>query len=332
MCKLFKLLQTVALLFVFMNAYPCTALIVSGKMAEDGRPLLLKHRDAIGETGRVHYYQGSKYGIMALILGEEARNNVLCGTNTAELSIINTATYNLGNRKIHGVTPSFVMYTALSSCRNLEEFESMLTSMQVADSLIPANFGLIDALGGAAFYEVSYKKWKKYDVNDISVAPDGYMVYTNFSQSGDETLKRGYARYVTSCNIIDEYLALGLRISPRWIIDNISRSLRNDLIGIDLSKDNCIPFRLFPDQDMIPNRYSSSSIVFQGSGCGKEEDTIIWTVLGFPLTTPIIPITKKDTIQSLFSGEFAHISEKLKSLAFEQSDLYKFIFSFWYYE
>lgn len=325
MCKLLKLLLSFALLFVSVYyGYSCTALIITGKLTEDGRPLLLKHRDAAGETGRIQCFQGGRFDIMALIVGEVTKRNVLCGTNTAELSIVNTATYNLGNRRIQGITPSQVMFSALSSCDRLEAFESMLTDLQAADSLIPANFGLIDAFGGAAFYEVGYKTWTKYDVNDKNVAPDGYMVYTNFSRSGNDALRRGFVRYVTACNIIEEAITSKVNITPRWIIDNISRSLRNDLLGIDLYKNNCIPLSMFPDQDMIPNRYTSSSIVFQGCGEKKKENTIMWTVLGYPLTTPVVPLVQGEIISSLFSGEFTVFSDGLKRLAFVRSDSDKY--------
>lgn len=319
-----KFLLIVVFLFITVcDGYSCTAVIITGKLTEDGRPLLLKHRDAAGETGRIHYYQGEKYGLMALIVGVDTNRNVLCGANTAELSIINMATYNLGSRKIHGKTPSQVMYSTLSTCSRLEDFEVLLTDMQLVDSIVPANFGLIDAYGGAAFYEVGYKTWVKYDVNDSGLAPDGYMVYTNFSKSGNEDLKRGYVRYLTASNIIGEALITGEKITPRWIIDNISRSLRNDIMGIDLNRDEFMPNGLFPDQDMIPNRYSSSAIVFQGCADGKDERSIMWTVLGYPLIAPIIPVVYGEVIPSILS-DLTSSTNILKERAFSQSDSDKY--------
>lgn len=271
----------------------CTSVIITGKHTPDGRPLLLKHRDAAGELERLVNFRGEKYNITAIIAGSDSLG-LVCGTNSARLSIVNTATFNLGSRKIAGISPSRVMYEALSGCQTIEEFETLLTTLQAKDSLVPANFGLIDYVGGAAYYEVAYDKWTKFDVNDPEVAPDGYMVYTNFSKTGDTRNRRGYVRFLTADNILQEAIReKKTKFTPMWLINHISRSLRNDYAGIDLTKDYTLSVNgLFPDMDFIPNRYTKSVTIFQGSrNC--DEETTMWMVPGNPLFTPVFVYTAK---------------------------------------
>lgn len=314
-CHMIRRYSVAVLLIVIaaQTSYACTSIIVSGKLTKDGRPLLLKHRDAGGDAGVIVNLSGAKYEMLALVPRANDKRNVLCGTNSAQLSIVNTATYNLGKRKINGVSPTKIMYEALGKCSSLQEFEILLDDYQKKDSLVPANFGLIDMNGGAAYYEVSYKRWVKYDVNDSNTAPLGYLVYANFSFSGDSSNKRGYVRYMTAYNIINEAIQSGIQIEPRWIVDNISRSLRNDYMGIDWSNTiSQIPNASFPDQDLIPNRYSSSSIVFQGPTPNKDECTIAWIVLGNPLVSPVIPVSIQSKIPVEVFTDIKELSNTVK--------------------
>ena len=53
-----------------------------------------------------------------------------------------------------------------------------------------ANFGVIDAQGGAAYYETTNFSFTKIDANDPVVAPFGYLIRTNYSFTG--TADDGY--------------------------------------------------------------------------------------------------------------------------------------------
>lgn len=59
-----------------------------------------------------------------------------------------------------------------------------------------------DTKGGAAYYEICNYSWVKFDVNDSSVAPEGYMYYTNFSRSGVEGEYHGWERFLTAGDIM----------------------------------------------------------------------------------------------------------------------------------
>lgn len=315
--KNFRRVSWKILVFLFFipvdSILGCTSILISGKLTPDGKPLLLKHRDAVNDHSFIARIKGEKYDIMALVDSNYLRlKNVYCGMNNANFSIVNTGTFNLGNRKIKGIDPTRIMYTALSKCKNLGEFENLLSALQQTDSLIPANFGVIDAYGGASYYEVGYKKWVKFDVHDEAIAPDGYLIYTNFSLSGSPSNRRGYIRYMTSDVIMGEGLQKGVHFTAKWIVDHISRSFRNEFLGVNLTDSRFLPNGIFIDQDFIPNRYSCSSIVFQGISKGSKTQTTMWTVLGYPLTSVIIPLGMDYSVPSCLLDNDTGVAELCK--------------------
>lgn len=58
-----------------------------------------------------------------------------------------------------------LMYKALLECKNLSDFETFLDNYPRPVG-VEANFGVIDAEGGAAYYEVNNTRWVKVDAND----------------------------------------------------------------------------------------------------------------------------------------------------------------------
>ena len=182
-----KKLLYILLLFAGMScctaALACTTVIVSGSKTASGHPLMLKNRDTDNLENRIEYYQGAIYTFIGLVNADTAGGEVWAGTNTAGFCIMNTASYNL---KDDDVPESMMdregslMFRALGVCATVEDFEKFLDNISKPRG-VEANFGVIDASGGAAYYEVDNDTWVKYDVNSI---PEGYRVVTNFSESG----------------------------------------------------------------------------------------------------------------------------------------------------
>lgn len=288
----------IAAILLVVPSFACTSAIFTGKATPDGRPLLWKHRDTGELNNRIDYYPAGGdiiYSFIGLVNSPVGKGEIWTGTNSEGFSIMNTASYNLQSVKSDIVDrEGTVMYKALATCRNLSDFEKMLDNMPRPIG-VEANFGVIDAEGGAAYYEVNNTDWVKFDVNDPDVAPDGYMVYTNFSNSGRENKGSGYMRYQTASAIFSEAYEKGTEITPQWIFNNLSRSYRHDFLGIDLSKDeNAAPKGWFTDSDFIPRRITSASIVVKGVKKGENPDlTVMWTVLGYPPCSVAVPLFVK---------------------------------------
>ena len=265
----------------------CTSAIFTGKATPDGRPLLWKHRDTGELNNRIEFFpsgNGRKYSFLGLVNSPVQDGEVWTGTNEVGFSIMNTASYNLQSEAadIEDMEGA-VMYQALGSCKTLKDFEKMLDKMKKPRG-VEANFGVIDAEGGAAYYEVNNTEWTKVDVNDPKIAPEGFLIYTNHSYTGKKDEGMGYVRYNTANEIVHTAWIRGERFTPQWIFNHLSRSYYNSLLGIDLDKNpELAPEGWFVDQDFIPRRSTSASIVVKGVKPGENPDlTVMWTILGYP--------------------------------------------------
>ena len=296
MKKIFSL--SIALLLALLGTVPadaCTSAIFTGKSTPDGRPLLWKHRDTGELNNRIEFFpagNGRKYSFLGLVNSPVQDGEVWTGTNEVGFSIMNTASYNLQSEAADiEDQEGAVMYQALGSCKNLKDFEKLLDKMKKPRG-VEANFGVIDAEGGAAYYEVNNTHWTKIDVNDPKIAPEGFLVYTNHSYTGRKDEGMGYVRYNTANEILHKAWIQGVDFTPQWIFNNLSRSYYNSLLGIDLNKNpELAPDGWFVDQDFIPRRSTSASIVVKGVKPDENPElTVMWTILGYPPCSIAIPL------------------------------------------
>jgi len=125
------------------------------------------------------------------------------------------------------------------------------------------------------------------------VAPFGYLIRTNHSFTGAIDKGAGYIRYATASEALYKAAALN-RLEPQYLFNNISRNLTHSL-----TKDNLwerLPlsnyftdFRYF--EDFIPRNSTAAVIMIVGVKKGEEAaNTMMWTLLGFPLTTVAVPV------------------------------------------
>lgn len=293
--RFFKLFLLILTLSATVPSFACTSAIFSGKSTPDGRPLLWKHRDTGELNNRIEYYPVSsenRYSFIGLGNSEKSKGEIWTGTNSEGFSIMNTASYNLQEVKapiedMEGV----VMRKALGCCKTLADFEKLLDKMEKPLG-VEANFGVIDAKGGAAYYEVNNYKWTKVDVNDPKIAPEGYLVYTNHSYTGRINDGSGYIRYSTAKSIVLKQWIKGEGFTPQWIFNNLSRSYYNAMLDLDLKKTpEAAPAGWFPDTDFIPRRSTSASIVVKGVKPGEDPSlTVMWTILGYPSCSVAVPL------------------------------------------
>ena len=291
------LLLTALLAVWLMPALACTSAVVSGRATPDGRPLLWKHRDTDFLKNHVEYVRGEKYDFIAVVNSADfhLKREAWIGTNSAGFALMNTQSYNLVDVKDseeRGEANGRVIYRALEVCATVDDFCHFLDTL-AKPSRIEANFGVIDAQGGAMMFEVDYYTYKIYDANDPATAPDGYVARTNFSVSGQYGPGAGVVRYKEAERVLPP-LARAQAVTPQRIFSDLSRSFHNCLLGIDLRQP---PFTgaeasgWFADQDFIPRSSTSCSVVVQGVKKGEvAELTTMWTVLGYPPTGVAVPL------------------------------------------
>ena len=281
-----------ALFCAIHSVLPCTTAIVTGRASKDGRPLLYKHRDTGFLDNKVMLFRDGLYTYMGIVNSEDKEGKeVWGGYNATGFAIMNSTSYNL-NPKTDEKKPELegvVMKLALQKCKTLSDFETLLDTLPKPMNL-SANFGVIDAQGGAAYYETGDFGYQKFDANETE---DGYIVRTNFSESGDRLRDLGLSRYAVSSQLF-EGAYKNNNISYRTLLQDVSRSLKHGIVEVDLSErmknkggDSCFaPFR-----DFIPRYSTSSSIVVQGVvGKMPTSLTTMWTILGSPLTAVAVPL------------------------------------------
>ncbi len=282
------------LLMAGTDAFACTTAVISGKHTADGRPLLWKHRDTWAIHNKIMQFDDGKYTYVGLVNSQDSLGkSVWIGYNATGFAIMNSASYNLNNDSIiQSGLEGHIIKSALQNCSSLEDFEKLLNDLPLPTRL-EANFGVIDGNGGAAYYELSNFTVKKVDANDQIIAPNGYLIRTNFSFSGVAGKGGGYIRYVTANNIFDDAVKSN-KLSAQTIVQKASRNLTHGLTNDNLwdyenleeGNDKMVNFI-----DYIPRKGSSSSCVVEGIKVGEDTSlTTMWTVLGWPLASVTIPV------------------------------------------
>jgi len=281
-------------LFAF-DLSACTTAIVSGKYTKNGKPLLWKHRDTWAVNNKIMHFKDGKYEYTGLVNSKDKKGkSVWIGFNSTGFGIMNSASYNLNNHDTieQSGLEGRIIKQALQNCATVDEFEQLLKDLP-KPARLEANFGVIDGQGGAAYFELANFHYTKIDANDPAVAPFGYVIRTNYSFTGEIGVGGGYIRYVTTNKVFDE-AAKNNELSAQTILQKASRNLTHSLTGENLWNYENIPahqkkFVWFVDY--IPRRGSASSVVVEGVNKGENpENTMMWTVLGFPLTSVCIPV------------------------------------------
>lgn len=277
------------------NTIACTTFIVSGKYTVDGKPILFKNRDTGEMNNALHLFTDGKYKYMGLVDANEKRweKSVWGGYNEKGFAIINSAAYtnNVGDTTKFSGQDGVVMKKALMVCASVEEFQHFLDTLSRPMG-VNSNFGVIDAYGGAAYFETGNYKYVKVDVNDPVVAPRGIVVRANHSMSGDLSVGFGYNRYDNALRILNNAWVEN-KLSASYLLQAVPRSLYHPRTKTDLTvnipeKKEVADFRFFIDY--IPRVSTASSFMIVGAKDEEHVDnTMMWTILGFPLTSVAIP-------------------------------------------
>ncbi len=177
-------------------------------------------------------------GYVGLVNAEDSEGKeIWAGFNSAGFAIINSESYNLNVgdttrlRDMEGV----LMKKALKQCASVDEFAEFLEKYKKPRG-VRANFGVIDAHGGAAYFETGNFGFKKIDVNDPAIAPFGYIIRTNFSATGVPDAGYGYIRYEAANTLFSGAAASG-NLTHKFILQKVSRSLIHSLTGVNLYQD-----------------------------------------------------------------------------------------------
>lgn len=291
--RLLALFLMAAVMTEVQPVLACTSVIVSGKATKDSRPLIFKNRDTSTLHNMTIVVQGRVYRYIGLVNAEDtAPVNVWGGHNEAGFGIINTAAFNLNGDGGDTDGDGILIRKALELCATLEDFERLLDTVKKPRE-VNSNFAVLDVNGGCAYYETGNYEYVKFDVNDPKVAPDGYLMRTNFGTTGNHKLDMGVERYCAITDFMTEACKEG-QFDPEYLLCQIPRYMKHGVTKLDMADfmpENENDTRYFPFHDYIA-RYSTSSVIMvQGVKAGESPlATVSWTMVGWPLSTVAIPL------------------------------------------
>lgn len=279
----------------------CTTAVISGKCTKDGRPIIWKLRDTDNFKNDVRYFSDDTYSFVGLFnSNDEKGDNVWGGINEKGFAIMNSASFNVNIKDTTKLKDQegIFMKKALAKCASLEDLEVLLDTLKKPMGLA-AHFGVVDAKGGAAFYEVNNNTFTKFDANTTK---KGYVIRTNYSKTGKKDEGYGYIRCSTAEQIFAEAEKKN-NLDYQTIIQDFSRCMKHSL----LKKDYRAIYEKMPKNedfinsgDLITRHGSASAVIIKGV---KDNDPkylgTMWTMVGFPNTSiaiPVFPFGKKTPI------------------------------------
>jgi hypothetical protein len=217
----------------------------------------------------------------------------------------------------------YFMKEALMKCATLADFEKLIEERPVPKGLA-AHFGVLDAKGGVAFYEVNNSSFTKFDANDPAEAPNGYIIRTNYSFTGKKDIGYGFIRYQIAQDIFYQADAMG-QLNSQTIIQDFSRCLKHSVLNKDYRKEySSVPKaqNFINSGDMITRHGSSSTILIEGVAKDEAPElSTIWTMIGFPNTSLALPVWVKGgkNLPEVLMADTDHNCE-LNQLAMELKD------------
>ncbi|MBA2113561.1 carcinine hydrolase/isopenicillin-N N-acyltransferase family protein [Bremerella alba] len=311
------------------DSLACTTAVISGKVTPDGRPLLWKNRDTRTSLhNEVALITKGKYQAVAVVSAGK-RSSVWMGVNEVGFCIENSLSKDLSTKDdSSGPGNGTFMRMALERCKTVDDFRRLLEETNISGRSTVANFGVIDAHGGAALFETGPKTYKLFDANDPVTAPNGYIVRSNFSTTAQklksnppaENLDGIYSgeRYLRATCILNE---VGFDdISVQDVVRNCCRDMSDDS-GNPYPGSVNGPKGELPESIATTNTISRtttvSAVVFHGVKPGENPKlTTMWTMLGdpkFSIAVPVFPVGEvADPLTDDRGGEIGEIAITLR--------------------
>ncbi len=335
-------------------ANACTTAVISGRVTADGRPLLWKNRDTSTTLhNEVVILEGTGFRAVVIVDASD-RSEVWMGTNAAGFCIENSL-----SKDLKGATASDLpektaissgqesqpspstgrlgnggfMKLALERCATVEDFRKLLEETNADGRTTVANFGVIDAQGGAAMFETSPHSYQMFDANEPSVAPQGYIVRSNFATTAQhlppnpapEQVAPIYAgeRFLRACELLDSQLAsdLGPSLSLSFILQHMTRDLASEDGQAYPGSVNCVLGTLpeiLSTERTISRTTTVSAAVFHGVRAGESPSlTTMWAILGDPKFAIAVPCWTNveavaDELTDPHGGEIGEIAITLR--------------------
>ncbi|MCF6270345.1 MAG: carcinine hydrolase/isopenicillin-N N-acyltransferase family protein [Melioribacteraceae bacterium] len=337
MLKIFSILFLLLVLFNGTNAQDneeCTIGVASGNVTSDGRPLIWKTRDYITALNNELVYN-TTFDINFLSIITAGKTYAWMGVNDSGFAILNSLTSDL-QRGTSGFSNGSLMREALGTCATIAEFQSFLDETNLTGRRTRGNFAVLDKTGEAALYEIDGSTYWKYDANNSTQTPYGYIIRTNFALNGDGTSGGGYERFARSSDLIHSF-SIGDSLNYKSIIRHQMRDFSKNNEGVSIPFEGQWitgrPYGYIYTDKSICRASSVSATVIQGILSGESEKlTTMWTMLGQPAASITVPYWSVGATPEEANGSstapLCDISLQIKSVLFDYADNSNYIDSY----
>ncbi|MDD2476792.1 MAG: carcinine hydrolase/isopenicillin-N N-acyltransferase family protein [Dysgonamonadaceae bacterium] len=284
-------------IFSVLNAtiHACTTAVIAARNSANGRSMIWKLRDTDNIKNAMRFFDDGKYTYLGLVNSNDTLGlEVWGGTNSAGFAIMNSASYNVnvGDTTQLKDQEGIFMKLALQTCASLQDLENLLNTYPKPRGQA-SHYGVIDANGGAAYYEVNNWTWTKFDANDTEIAPNGYIIRTNYSESGTKNKGYGFIRREAAETVFKKALQNN-KLDYRTVIQRFSRCSFHPVFGINYREkfeSGTNESSFVASDDLITRHSSASSIIVEGVKPNESPTlTTIWTLVGYPNTCIAMPL------------------------------------------
>jgi hypothetical protein len=216
------LLCGVALLWAAGELLACTTAVISGSATESGRPMLWKNRDRSVPDQEIVYFNDGLYPYVTITNAGDS-TQAWGGANSTGFAIEDANNWNTTDPSGPD-DDGWIIKLALQTCVTVADFQEILDSTSIVGHTEPANFGVIDAFGGASMFETFEHSYVRYDANDPDDAPLGILVRSNWSYAGTTTGRLGVFRHNRAKDFIEDAVE-GDSLDLQFMLQTVMRDI-----------------------------------------------------------------------------------------------------------
>ncbi|MCX6600002.1 MAG: hypothetical protein NT025_00340 [bacterium] len=202
----------------------CTTAVIRGSATANGRPLLWKNRDVSYPDQEIVHFRATPYSFVSIITAGDT-TQAWGGVNETGFAIEDATNLNTSDQVAGPDDDGIIIKLALTRCRTVADFQTILDSTQVPGHTQPAIFGVIDSAGGAAIFETFAHSYVRYNASDSAAAPLGVLVRSNYSYAGSATGRVGVYRH-DRAKLLIENAVQGDTLTAKYLCRTVARDLR----------------------------------------------------------------------------------------------------------
>jgi len=262
----------------------CTTGLAGSGATSNGHVLLWKNRDSSFNDNELAFFRNGDFSFMGIINTNDT-TQVWAGVNNFGFAIMNAESRDMAapGENTGYDDEGYLMKAALQRCKTVADFEEMLKTSNAAGRKVTSNFGVIDALGNAVFFETGNHEYIRFDAGTATDLP--FLIRANFAYEARSFEGYGYVRHNRAVELFKKAYH-SHNLDHQYIISTVSKDIELPDSLIDkINPDQC------KTQDTV-NRYRSvSTAVFDSYGAGGSSAlTTFWCSLGEPVASISIPL------------------------------------------